>query len=95
MAYNEKNIIFANLYHPKPWIPGCSPPWPGCSRAAIDSGVAQTSIDNWKPYAIELNNGWSRQPTGGVLGSKARNEPKRLVFAEADNLKILKVARSL
>ncbi|MDP9042556.1 MAG: phosphate acyltransferase, partial [Bacteroidota bacterium] len=30
-----------------------------------------------------------------VLGSKARSDPRRLVFAEADNIKILKVAQIL
>jgi len=98
MAYNEKNIVFGPTYIiPKPLDPRLlSTVAPAVARAAIDSGVAQSSIDNWDAYAIELNRrlGLDNQLVR-VLGSKARNEPKRLVFAEADNLKILKVAQIL
>ncbi|MBN9386122.1 MAG: NADP-dependent malic enzyme [Chitinophagaceae bacterium] len=98
MAYNEKNIVFGPTYIiPKPLDPRLlSTVAPAVARAAMDSGVAQTSIDNWDAYAIELNRrlGLDNQLVR-VLGSKARNEPKRLVFAEADNLKILKVAQIL
>jgi malate dehydrogenase (oxaloacetate-decarboxylating)(NADP+) len=98
MAYNEKNIVFGPSYIiPKPLDPRLlSTVAPAVARAAIESGVAQTTIDNWDAYAIELNKrlGLDNQLVR-VLGSKARNEPKRLVFAEADNLKILKVAQIL
>lgn len=98
MAYNEKNIVFGPTYIiPKPLDPRLlSTVAPAVARAAMDSGVAQASIDNWDAYAIELNRrlGLDNQLVR-VLGSKARNEPKRLVFAEADNLKILKVAQIL
>jgi malate dehydrogenase (oxaloacetate-decarboxylating)(NADP+) len=98
MAYNEKNIVFGPTYIiPKPLDPRLlSTVAPAVARAAMDSGVAQATIDNWDAYAIELNRrlGLDNQLIR-VLGSKARNEPKRLVFAEADNLKILKVAQIL
>ena len=53
-------------------------------------------IDNWEAYGIELNKrlGLDNQLIR-VLGSKARTDPKRLVFAEADNVKILKGAQIL
>ena len=98
MAYNEKNIVFGPTYIiPKPLDPRLlSTVAPAVARAAMESGVAKTSIDNWDAYAIELNRrlGLDNQLIR-VLGSKARNNPKRLVFAEADNLKILKVAQIL
>jgi len=98
MAYNEKNIVFGPTYIiPKPLDPRLlSTVAPAVARAAMDSGVAQTSIDNWDTYAIELNRrlGLDNQLVR-VLGTKARSEPRRLVFAEADNLKILKVAQIL
>jgi len=98
MAYNEKNIVFGPTYIiPKPLDPRLlSTVAPAVARAAIESGVAQSTIENWEAYAIELNRrlGLDNQLVR-VLGSKARNEPKRLVFAEADNLKILKVAQIL
>ncbi len=96
MAYNEKNIVFGPTYIiPKPLDPRLlSTIAPAVAKAAIESGVAQTSIDNWEAYSIELNKrlGLDNQLIR-VLGNKARNDPKRLVFAEADNLKILKVAQ--
>ncbi|HVV04629.1 MAG TPA: NADP-dependent malic enzyme [Puia sp.] len=98
MAYNEKNIVFGPTYIiPKPLDPRLlSTVAPAVARAAMDSGVAQASIDNWDTYAIELNRrlGLDNQLVR-VLSIKARSEPRRLVFAEADNLKILKVAQIL
>ncbi|HEY4153904.1 MAG TPA: NADP-dependent malic enzyme [Puia sp.] len=98
MAYNEKNISFGPLYIiPKPLDPRLlSTVAPAVAKAAIESNVAQTRIENWDAYAIELNKrlGLDNQLIR-VLGSKARRDPRRLVFAEADNLKILKVAQIL
>ncbi|HTI10724.1 MAG TPA: NADP-dependent malic enzyme [Puia sp.] len=98
MAYNQKTIVFGPTYIiPKPLDPRLlSTVAPAVARAAIESGVAQIKIDNWDAYAIELNKrlGLDNQLIR-LLGSKARNNPKRLVFAEADNLKILKVAQIL
>ncbi|HTQ66067.1 MAG TPA: NADP-dependent malic enzyme [Puia sp.] len=98
MAYNEKNIVFGPGYIiPKPLDPRLlSTVAPAVARAAMESGIAQTKIDNWDAYAIELNKrlGLDNQLIR-ALGSKARRDPKRLVFAEADNLKILKVAQIL
>jgi malate dehydrogenase (oxaloacetate-decarboxylating)(NADP+) len=98
MAYNEKNIVFGPKYIiPKPLDPRLlSTVAPAVARAAMDSGVAQITIPNWDAYAIELNKrlGLDNQLIR-VLGSKARSNPRRLVFAEADNLKILKVAQIL
>src|SRR5882757_1972670 len=98
LAYNQKTIVFGpNYIIPKPLDPRLlSTVAPAVARAAIESGVAQIKIDNWDAYAIELNRrlGLDNQLIR-LLGSKARNNPKRLVFAEADNLKILKVAQIL
>ncbi|MDR3711854.1 MAG: NADP-dependent malic enzyme [Puia sp.] len=98
MAYNEKNIVFGPSYIiPKPLDPRLlATVAPAVARAAIESGVAQTLIDNWDAYAIELNKrlGLDNQLIR-LLGSKARMDPRRIVFAEADNLKILKTAQIL
>ena len=98
MAYNEKNIMFGPSYIiPKPLDPRLlATVAPAVARAAIESGVAQKSIDNWESYGIELNKrlGLDNQLIR-VLGSKARRDPRRMVFAEADNVKILKVAQIL
>ena len=95
LAYNEKNIVFGPTYIiPKPLDPRLlASIAPAVARAAIESGVATTTIKNWQAYEDELNNrlGIDHQLMR-VIGSKARRDPKRLVFAEADNLKILKAA---
>lgn len=96
IAYNEKNIVYGpNYIIPKPLDPRLlSTVAPAVARAAVESGVAQTTIRNWDEYAIELNKrlGLDNQIMR-VMGSKARKDPKRVVFAEADNLKILKAAQ--
>src|SRR6202163_2732759 len=98
MAYNEKSISFGPRYIiPKPFDPRLlSTISPAVAKAAIESNVAQIKIENWEAYAIELNKrlGLDNQLMR-VLGSKARSDPRRLVFAEADNIKILKVAQLL
>jgi malate dehydrogenase (oxaloacetate-decarboxylating)(NADP+) len=98
MAYNEKNIGFGPKYIiPKPLDPRLlSTIAPAVAKAAIESNVAQIIIENWEAYAIELNKrlGLDNQLIR-VLGSKAKSDPRRLVFAEADNVKILKVAQIL
>ena len=96
MAYNEKTISFGPTYIiPKPLDPRLlSTVAPAVAKAAIESGVAQTSISNWDTYAIELNKrmGLDNQLIR-IIGNKARRDPKRIVFAEADNIKILKTAQ--
>lgn len=95
IAYNEKNLSFGpNYIIPKPLDPRLlSTVAPAVAKAAIESGVAQTKITNWETYSIELNKrlGLDNQLMR-VLGAKARRNPKRLIFAEADNVKILKAA---
>ncbi|MBS1948648.1 MAG: NADP-dependent malic enzyme [Bacteroidetes bacterium] len=96
MAYNEKNISFGPEYIiPKPFDPRLlSTVAPAVAKAAMESGVAQTAIANWDNYAIQLNKrlGLDNQLIR-VLGSRARRDPKRVVFADADNVKILKTAQ--
>ncbi len=96
MAYDEKNIVFGPHYIiPKPLDPRLlSAVAPAVARAAMDSGVAKTSITNWDTYSIQLNKrlGLDNQLIR-ILGNKARRDPRRVVFAEADNPKILRVAQ--
>jgi malate dehydrogenase (oxaloacetate-decarboxylating)(NADP+) len=96
IAYNEKNLSFGPSYIiPKPLDPRLlSTVAPAVAKAAIESGVAQKKITDWETYAIELDKrlGLDNQLMR-VLGAKARRNPKRLVFAEADNVKILKSAQ--
>jgi malate dehydrogenase (oxaloacetate-decarboxylating)(NADP+) len=96
MAYNQKNMMFGPEYIiPKPLDPRLlSTVAPAVAKAAMESGVAQNPIVNWDAYILELNKrlGLDNQLIR-VIGSKARSNPKRVVFADADNLKILKAAQ--
>ncbi len=96
MAYNEKSIVFGENYIiPKPLDPRLlSTIAPAVAKAAMESGVAKYPINNWEEYVTNLNKrlGLDNQVMR-VIGNKARRDPKRIVFAEADNLKILKAAQ--
>ncbi|MCC8409643.1 NADP-dependent malic enzyme [Mucilaginibacter sp. UR6-1] len=96
LAYNLTNLKFGRDYIiPKPMdqrlITEVSA---AVARAAIDSGVARSVITDWDAYAEELRN-----RLGGTdkllrnLTSKAKQNSKKVVFAEADTYKILRAAQ--
>jgi malate dehydrogenase (oxaloacetate-decarboxylating)(NADP+) len=96
MAYNEKNISFGSTYIiPKPLDPRLlSYVAPAVAKAAMESGVAQHAITNWQEYEHNLNKrlGIDNQLMRAI-GNKARRDPKRIVFADAENVKVLKAAQ--
>nr|WP_295872603.1 NADP-dependent malic enzyme [uncultured Chitinophaga sp.] len=96
LAYNERNIVFGPKYIiPKPLDPRLlSTVAPAVAKAAMESGVAHNAITDWEAYKQELNNrlGLDNQ-LFRVIGTKARRDPRKVVFAEADNVKILKAAQ--
>ncbi|NLR65407.1 NADP-dependent malic enzyme [Chitinophaga varians] len=96
LAYNERNIVFGPKYIiPKPLDPRLlSTVAPAVAKAAMESGVAHSPITDWEAYKQELNNrlGLDNQ-LFRVIGTKARRDPRKVVFAEADNVKILKAAQ--
>ncbi len=96
MAYNEKSIVFGSNYIiPKPLDSRLlSTVAPAVAKAAMESGVARLPITDWNAYTVELNDrlGIDNQLLR-VIGNKARKNPKKVVFAEAENQKILKTAQ--
>jgi len=96
MAYNQKNIKFGREYIiPKPMdIRLLTNVSLAVAKAAIESGVARKVITDWDAYEEQL-----KRRLGGddaimrAITSKAKSDPKRVVFAEADNYKILKAAQ--
>jgi malate dehydrogenase (oxaloacetate-decarboxylating)(NADP+) len=96
MAYGQTNITFGPAYIiPKPLDPRLlSTVAPAVARAAMESGVAKHPITDWDAYVNDLNKrlGLDNQVIR-VIGNKAKSNPKRIVFAEADNTKILKAAQ--
>jgi malate dehydrogenase (oxaloacetate-decarboxylating)(NADP+) len=98
LAYNEKTISFGpNYIIPKPFDPRLlSTVAPAVAKAAMESGVARINITNWDAYEIELNKrlGLDNQ-LSRILSNKAKSNPKRIVFADAENIKILKAAQQV
>ncbi|NBX10947.1 MAG: NADP-dependent malic enzyme [Chitinophagaceae bacterium] len=96
MAYNETAISFGpNYIIPKPLDPRLlATVAPAVAKAAMESGVAKAPIKDWDRYVQELNKrlGLDNQVMRAI-GGKARSNPKRIVFAEADNPKVLKAAQ--
>ena len=95
MAYNQQNLCFGPEYIiPKPLDPRLlSTVAPAVAKAAVESGVAQLKISNWDEYILQLNKrlGLDNQLLR-LISNKARRDPKRLVFSDAENIKILKAA---
>jgi malate dehydrogenase (oxaloacetate-decarboxylating)(NADP+) len=98
LAYDSKNIVFGPEYIiPKPIDPRLIyTVAPAVAKAAIKSGVAQHKITNWDGYVQELINrlGLDNKLIRNIT-NKAKQNPKRVVFAEADHYKILKAAQQV
>lgn len=96
LAYGQKNMSFGRNYIiPKPFDPRLIyTVAPAVAQAAMDSGVAKNPITNWDRYKEELINRLGRDDKFIRLAmEKARANPQRVVFSEADNFKMLKAAQ--
>jgi malate dehydrogenase (oxaloacetate-decarboxylating)(NADP+) len=97
-AYRTTNITFGKEYIiPKPLDPRLiTIVAPAVAKAAIDSGVARHIITDWNQYKTELSKrlGLDNQIVRAIRG-RAKQNPKRVVFGEATNLKILKAAQEI
>ncbi len=97
-AYNVKNLVFGKEYIiPKPLDPRLiSTVAPAVAKAAIDSGVARKPIYDWDQYKLELSQrlGLDNQLLHGLV-VKAKQHPKRIVFAEGNNPKVLRAANEV
>jgi len=95
-AYNKNNIVFGTEYIiPKPLdyrlITHVAP---AVARAAMESGVARKQILDWEAYKDGLRKRLGLDDTlMRSIINKAKSDPKRVVFSEADNYKILKAAQ--
>ena len=96
-AYGEKNMSFGReQIIPKPLDPRLIYyVAPAVARAAMESGVTLNPIQDWEAYEMQLKNrlGLDNKLVRTIT-AKAQNNPKRVVFAEADNIKILKAAQT-
>ncbi|MFN0031038.1 MAG: malic enzyme-like NAD(P)-binding protein, partial [Flavobacteriales bacterium] len=94
-AYNVKSLSFGPDYIiPKPLDPRLiTVVSTAVAKAAIESGVARLKIDDWDAYRQQLQKRMGRDNVlTRSIAERARKAPKRVVFAEGDNYKILKAA---
>jgi malate dehydrogenase (oxaloacetate-decarboxylating)(NADP+) len=96
IAYGETRLAFSREYIiPKPFDPRLiSEIPPAIARAAMESGVAKEPIEDWDKYKEAL-----MQRSGNdnkivrLLHTRAKMNAKKIVFAEADHLDVLKAAQ--
>jgi malate dehydrogenase (oxaloacetate-decarboxylating)(NADP+) len=96
IVYDEVSLAYGREYIiPKPFDPRLIyeiPP--AIAKAAMDSGVALEPIEDWDRYREEL---MERSGSGSkeirLLHNRAKSNKKRIVFAEADHLDVLKAAQ--
>jgi malate dehydrogenase (oxaloacetate-decarboxylating)(NADP+) len=96
LAYGSKNLSFGEEYIiPKPIDSRLiSVVSAAVAKAAIDSGVAKHKITDWDAYKTSLDNRLGKDnKLMRSLANKAKSNPKRVVFTEADTYKILKAAQ--
>jgi malate dehydrogenase (oxaloacetate-decarboxylating)(NADP+) len=97
-AYNLKNISFGREYLiPKPLDPRLlTTVAPAVARAAMETGVARIPIEDWDDYHRQLQKRLGLDNKMVMyLRSQARQNPKRVVFAEANNFRILKAVETV
>ncbi len=96
IAYGETKLQFGKEYIiPKPFDPRliATVP-PAVAKAAIESGVALSPIKDWDRYVDDLNERMgSDNKIVKLLTDRAKSKPKRVVFAEADHLDVMKAAQ--
>ena len=98
MAYGLDNISFGRDYIiPKPVDPRLlTVVAPAVARAAMESGVAKFPITDWDAYEQQLSRRLGLDNRlSKVIIKKAQQAPKRVVFADAENLQVLKAAQQV
>ena len=96
IIYKEKKLSFGKDYIiPKPFDPRLISTVPvAVAKAAINSGVASISIENWDKYSRDLD---KRKGNDDriirLIRAKAKLDPKKIIYTEADRLDVLKAAQ--
>ena len=96
IVYGETRLAFGRDYIiPKPFDPRLiSEIPPAVAKAAMESGVAREPITDWDRYETELLvRSGDEKKVMRMLMNRAKGKPKRIVFAEADQLDVLKTAQ--
>ena len=98
IAYEEMNLTFGSDYIiPKPLDPRLlTVVAPAVAKAAMNSGIAKAPIEDWEAYKFALEERLGRDnKLLRALTDKAKRNPKRVVFAEGANFKVLKAAQTV
>ncbi|MBS3737815.1 NADP-dependent malic enzyme [Mesohalobacter halotolerans] len=98
IAYSETKLQFGRDYIiPKPFDPrliGEIPP--AVAKAAIESGAARNKITDWETYKSELLERMGNEDKiTRLLMNRAKYNLKRIVYAEADHIDVLKAAQQV
>ncbi len=96
IAYGETRLTFGKEYIiPKPFDPRLLSSIPiAVAKAAVASGVAKMPITDWDKYKEELLlRSGNDNKIVRMLHNRAKLNPKKIVFAEADHLDVLKAAQ--
>ena len=96
IAYDKTKLTFGKNYIiPKPFDPRLITKIPPkVAKAAMESGVAKEPIENWKKYEDELHSRLGNDnKIVRLLTNRAKANPKKIIFAEADHLDVLKAAQ--
>ncbi len=96
MAYGKDNLVFGREYIiPKPVDPRLlTTVAPAVARAAMETNVAKFPIQDWAAYETELSKRLGLDNTlSRAVVNKAKQNPMRVVLADAENLAVLKAAQ--
>jgi len=95
-AYDLKSLRFGRDYIiPKPFdFRLLTKVTPAVAKAAMETGVAQIQIEDWEAYEAELKRRMGiDENILQVLSNRAKQQPKRIVFAEAEDYRVLKAVQ--
>jgi malate dehydrogenase (oxaloacetate-decarboxylating)(NADP+) len=96
IAYGETRLTFGKEYIiPKPFDPRLiAEVPPAVAKAAMESGVAKEPIENWEKYKDQLlERLGSDNKIVRLITNRAKMNPKRVIYTEADHLDVLKAAQ--
>lgn len=96
IVYDTLRLTFGRDYIiPKPFDPRLITKIPlAVAKAAMESGVAKQPIQDWKKYEEQLyERSGSANKVVRSLHTRAKQNPKRIVFAEAELIDVLKAAQ--
>ena len=98
IAYNMTNLMFGKSYLiPKPLDPRLiTRVAPAVAKAAMETGVAKKPITDWNAYQLELQKrmGLDNALIRAING-RAKADPKRVLYGQAENLKVLKAVQAV